>query len=87
MSVFKTEVDVPENSGTERRQPVTEYFKPLVEGDRLESTATQQFIVFASSTLISAMFYQTWMLCQISPVQWPFMFAAILLGYGFADFG
>ena len=73
----------------ERRLPVTEYFKPLVEGDRLESTLPQQLIVLGSSLLISAMFYKTWMLCQVSPetVHWPGMVAAILLGYEFADFG
>jgi hypothetical protein len=79
-----TEMDVIDD---ERRLPITEYFKPLVEGDRLESTATQQLIVLASAALISAMFYQTWMLSQISPVQWPIMLAAVLLGYEFADFG
>jgi hypothetical protein len=73
----------------QRRVPATEYFKPLVEGDRLESTKAQQAIVFGSSLLLVGMMFKSWSLVQLDPSSFnlPLMLAAVLVGYEFADFG
>ncbi len=79
---------ISSDSDSERRFPVTEYFKPLVQGDRLESTVSQRAIVAGSTLLIFAMIYQAWHLCQLTQnVNLPIMAAAVILGYEFADFG
>ncbi len=73
----------------QRRVPATEYFKPLVEGDRLESTKAQQAIVFGSSLLLVGMMFKSWSLVQLDPPSFnlPLMIAAVVVGYEFADFG
>ena len=77
------------DSAVERRLPVTEYFKPLVQGDRLESTVLQQAIVAGSSLLILGMILKTGLLCLQIPdsLNWPLMLVAVFLGYEFADLG
>jgi hypothetical protein len=72
-----------------KRAAATDYFKPLVAGDILESTASQQAIVVGSSLVIAAMICKTVALSMaLGPdFSWPIMAAAILIGYEFADFG
>jgi hypothetical protein len=80
--------DVVATDGSGKGMKATDYFKPLVEGDILESTGSQRAIVGGAFVLLAAM-----ALKGLAGLDWsePSSLlagaAAFLVGYEFADFG
>ena len=80
--------DVVATDGSGKGMKATDYFKPLVEGDILESTGSQRAIVGGAFVLLAAMAIK-----GVTGLDWsePSSLlagaAAFLVGYEFADFG
>lgn len=85
--VAATDADT-EKEGSEKVQKATDYFKPLVEGDVLESTDQQRMIVGASYLFLGALAAKgLYLLPGLTPETALGVVASIVLGYEFADIG
>lgn len=80
--------DVVATDGSGKGMKATDYFKPLVEGDILESTGSQRAIVGGAFVLLAAMAIKGMTgLDWSEPSSLLAGAAAFLVGYEFADFG